>query len=49
MSTIRREPGDEEVSHEAVVSALESFDSFVDITEDDLIRLHQLILPPDAE
>jgi CBS-domain-containing membrane protein len=37
------EPGDDEVSHEAVVSALESFDSFVDITEDDLVRLHQLI------
>lgn len=37
------QPGDVEISHEAVVSALESFDSFVDITEDDLVRLHQLL------
>ncbi len=37
------EYGDEEVTHEEVVSALESFDSFVDITEDDLIRLHHLL------
>jgi CBS domain-containing membrane protein len=32
-----------EISHADVVSALESFDSFVDITEDDLVRLHQLL------
>lgn len=38
-----QQPGDVEISHEEVVSALESFDSFVDITEDDLIRLHQLL------
>lgn len=37
------QPGDREISHEEVVAALESFDSFVDITEDDLIRLHQLL------
>jgi CBS domain-containing membrane protein len=36
-------PGDEDISHEEVVSALESFDSFVDITEDELIRLHHLL------
>jgi CBS domain-containing membrane protein len=41
--TPAREPGDEAISHEEVVSALESFDSFVDITEDDLIRLHHLL------
>jgi CBS-domain-containing membrane protein len=35
------EPGD--ISHDEVVSALESFDSFVDITEDDLIRLHRIL------
>ncbi len=32
-----------DITHEEVVAALESFDSFVDITEDDLIRLHQLL------
>lgn len=32
-----------ELSHEAVVRALKSLDSFVDITEDDLIRLHHLL------
>lgn len=37
------EPGDQEFSHEEIVSALESFDSFVDITEDDLVRLHHLL------
>lgn len=37
------EPEDAEISHEEVVTALQSFDSFVDITEDDLIRLHQLL------
>jgi CBS-domain-containing membrane protein len=37
------EPGDQEITHEEVVDVLESFDSFVDITEDDLIRLHQLL------
>jgi len=39
----RPEPGDQEVTHEDVVAALESFDSFVDITERDLIRLHLLL------
>jgi CBS domain-containing membrane protein len=39
----KRQPGDVEISHADVVSALESFDSFVDITEDDLVRLHQLL------
>jgi CBS-domain-containing membrane protein len=33
----------DKVTHEEVVAALESFDSFVDITEDDLIRLHHLL------
>jgi len=33
----------EKITHEEVVAALESFDSFVDITEDDLIRLHHLL------
>lgn len=36
-------PGAPEVTHEEVVAALESFDSFVDITEEDLIRLHHLL------
>lgn len=31
------------VTHEEVVAALESFDTFVDITEDDLIRLHEML------
>lgn len=35
--------GEREVTHEEVVAALESFDSFVDIREDDLIRLHHLL------
>lgn len=39
----KAEPGDQEITHEEVVAALESFDSFVDITEDDLIRLHHLL------
>lgn len=39
----KAEPGDQEITHEQVVAALESFDSFVDITEDDLIRLHHLL------
>ncbi|MES2310508.1 MAG: HPP family protein [Verrucomicrobiota bacterium] len=33
----------ERVSHQDIVEALESFDSFVDITEEDLIRLHELL------
>lgn len=37
---VLREP---EISHEEVVDALKSFDSFVDISEDDLVRLHQLL------
>jgi CBS-domain-containing membrane protein len=39
----KKEPGDEVISHEQVVQALESFNSFVDITEEDLIRLHHLL------
>ncbi len=31
------------ISHAAVVGALRRLDSFVDITEDDLLRLHQLL------
>jgi CBS domain-containing membrane protein len=31
------------LSHESVVQALRSLDSFVDITEDDLLRLHRLL------
>jgi CBS-domain-containing membrane protein len=34
---------EDELSHEAVVEALRSLDSFVDITEDDLLRLHRLL------
>lgn len=37
-----------EPSHEAVVAALRSLDSFVDITEDDLIRLVGLLSPTPA-
>lgn len=36
-----------EPSHEDVLRALRSLDSFVDITEDDLTRLHQLLTNPD--
>lgn len=36
-----------EISHETVVAALRSLDSFVDITEDDLLRLHELLSNPD--
>jgi CBS domain-containing membrane protein len=36
-------PGEESASHEAVVAALRSLDSFVDITEDDLVRLHRIL------
>lgn len=31
------------VSHEEVVSALKEIDSYIDITEDDLVRLHALL------
>jgi CBS domain-containing membrane protein len=34
---------DTELEHESVVEALRSLDSFVDITEDDLLRLHRLL------
>ncbi|HEX8552377.1 MAG TPA: HPP family protein [Abditibacteriaceae bacterium] len=34
---------DSTISHEAVVAALKSLDSFVDITEDDLIRLCDIL------
>lgn len=37
------EAGDQPITHEEVVAALESFDSFVDITESDLIHLHHLL------
>lgn len=39
-------PGDdrsEEISHEEVVAALRSLDSFVDVTEDDLVRLYHIL------
>jgi len=29
------------ISHEAVVSAVRSIDSFVDVTEDDILRLYE--------
>ncbi|MES2708497.1 MAG: HPP family protein [Verrucomicrobiota bacterium] len=35
--------GKPEISHETVVAALRSLDSFVDITEDDLLRLHDIL------
>lgn len=47
------DPGDER-THEAVLSALREIDSFVDITEEDLLRLHRIITrhelldPPDG-
>lgn len=34
------------VSHADVVAALRSIDSFVDITEDDLLRLHRILSEP---
>lgn len=36
-------PEKTEITHEEVVAALRSLDSFVDITEDDLVRLSQLL------
>ncbi len=36
----------DEVSHETILDALRSLDSFVDITEDDLLRLHHLLSNP---
>lgn len=42
-ATPKAKPGDAEITHAEVVSALESFDSFLDITEEDLIRLHHLL------
>ncbi|MCC7262019.1 MAG: HPP family protein [Candidatus Latescibacteria bacterium] len=36
-------PGEVRISHEAVTAALRSLDSFVDISEDDLIRLADLL------
>lgn len=33
-------------SHDEVVTALRSLDSFVDITEEDLVRLLQILTPP---
>jgi CBS-domain-containing membrane protein len=39
-SSTAQEP---EISHEEIVTALRSLDSFVDITEDDLIRLYHFI------
>ncbi|MGC3959264.1 MAG: HPP family protein [Verrucomicrobiota bacterium] len=36
-------PEDSEPSHEAIVKALRSLDSFVDVTEDDLIRLVKIL------
>ena len=33
----------EEISHEEVIAALRSLDSFVDVTEDDLVRLYQIL------
>ncbi len=35
--------GRPEVTHESVIAALRSLDSFVDITEDDLIRVYHII------
>ena len=37
-----RPPVGDDVSHEQILTALRSLDSFVDITEDDLLRLHHL-------
>lgn len=36
-------PQEDELTHESVVEALRSLDSFVDITEDDLLRLHHIL------
>lgn len=41
-------PAAPEISHETVVAALRSLDSFVDITEDDLLRLHGLLSNPET-
>lgn len=42
----KRQASQSEPTHEEVVAALKSLDSFVDITEDDLIRLCQLLAVP---
>lgn len=41
----RRKPSPkaDEISHEEVVAALRKIDSFVDITEDDLLRMYQIL------
>jgi CBS-domain-containing membrane protein len=36
-------PREAEVTHESVVAALRSLDSFVDISEDDLMHLHRIL------
>lgn len=38
-----------QLSHESVVAALRSLDSFIDITEDDLVRLVQILAPHQGE
>ncbi len=39
-------PEVDDVTHEEIIQALRSLDSFVDVTEEDLIRLHQLFTHP---
>lgn len=44
----RSRPGVPEPSHAEVLAALRSIDSFVDVSEDDLVRLVQLLAPQGA-
>ena len=40
---VKAQARNDDPTHEEVVAALESFDTFVDITEEDLIRLHEML------
>ena len=35
------------ISHEAVVAAVRSIDSFIDVTEDDILRLYKSLAAED--
>jgi hypothetical protein len=37
------------VTHEAVVAAVRSIDSFIDVTEDDILRLYESLSAADRQ
>jgi len=41
--TVTSEPFEDAPTHQEVLDALRSLDSFIDITEEDLLRLHQML------